>query len=254
MTAPDPPATGTLYVVATPIGNLDDLGQRAARILGEVDALACEDTRVTPRLLQHYGIERPRTVFSYHEHNEAQAGRRILGLLAQGLSVALCSDGGCPGISDPGYRIVREAVEGGHAVVPIPGPSAVHAALLASGLSTATYTFKGFPPRKSGARQRFLEAEAQAPHTLVIFESPHRTGKLLADALAVLGNREAAVCVELTKRFERVHRGGLADLAARYKDATVKGEVTVVIAGNNPKFLCGGAAGAPDDAPRANGE
>jgi 16S rRNA (cytidine1402-2'-O)-methyltransferase len=237
MTASDPPGGGTLYLVATPIGNLDDLSRRAARILGEVDALACEDTRVTPRLLEHYGIARPRTLFSYHEHNEEQAGRRILGLLAQGLSVAVCSDGGCPGISDPGYRIVRDAIEGGHAVVPIPGPSAVHAALLVSGLSTATYTFKGFPPRKSGARRRFLEADAQSPHTLVVFESPHRTGKLLADALEVLGNREAAVCAELTKRFERVHRGGLAELAARYRDTVVKGEVTVVIAGNNPKFL-----------------
>jgi 16S rRNA (cytidine1402-2'-O)-methyltransferase len=228
---------GTLYVVATPIGNLEDASYRAVRVLREVSALACEDTRMTRRLLDRYEIPVPRTTFSYHEHNEEVAGRRILGLLGEGVSVALCSDGGCPGVSDPGYRIIRDAREAGFPVEILPGPTAVTTALLASGLSTASFTFKGFPPRKSGARQRWLASEAEQPHTMIIYESPHRVGKLLADAYAVLGNRLAAVCVELTKKFERVERGGLQELSAAYCDRTVKGEVCVVIAGSNPKFL-----------------
>ncbi len=227
----------TLYLVATPIGNLEDLTHRAVRVLGEVSALACEDTRLTPRLLQHYGIARPRTLFSYHEHNEEQAGRRILGLLGDGVDVALCTDGGAPGISDPGFRAIIAAIGAGHAVVPLPGPSAIHTALLISGLPTSTYTFKGFPPRKSGARRRFIAAEAPAPHTLVFFESPYRVDKFLGDALAVLGDRRAALCIELTKRFERVERGFLAELAPCYNTAKIKGEVTIVIAGNHPKFM-----------------
>ena len=137
---------GTLYVVATPIGNLEDITHRAIRILGEVDALACEDTRMTRRVLDRYEIKRPRTMFSYHEHNEEYAGSRILGLLKEGLSVALCSDGGCPGVSDPGYRIIRDSQIAGYTVDVLPGPTAVTTALLASGLSTASFTFKGFPP------------------------------------------------------------------------------------------------------------
>lgn len=228
---------GTLYVVATPIGNLEDTSFRVVRVLGEVDALACEDTRMTRRLLDRYEISPPRTLFSYHEHNEEQAGRRILGLLAEGLSVGLCSDGGCPGISDPGYRIIRDARDAGHQVDILPGPTAVTTALLASGLSTSSFTFKGFPPRKSGARQRWLASDAEAPHTLVIYESPFRVGKLLLDAHTVLGNRLAAVCIELTKKFERVDRGYLVDLAAEYTDKTIKGEVCIVISGSNPKFV-----------------
>lgn len=228
---------GTLYVIATPIGNLEDITYRAVRVLGELDALACEDTRITPRLLERYGIERPRTMFSYHEHNEEMAGKRILGLLGEGLTVGLCSDGGCPGVSDPGYRIIRDAQEAGHTVEILPGPTAVTTALLASGLPASSFTFKGFPPRKSGARQRWLAADGEAPHTLVIYESPFRLGALLADAHAALGNRMAAVCFELTKKFERVERGALGDLAAAYAGKKVKGEICVVIAGSNPKFV-----------------
>lgn len=228
---------GTLYVIATPIGNLEDTSFRAVRVLGEVDALACEDTRMTRRLLDRYEIKGPRTTFSYHEHNEEQAGKRILGLLAEGLSVGLCSDGGCPGVSDPGYRIIRDAHEAGHLVEILPGPTAVTTALLASGLSTASFTFKGFPPRKSGARQRWFEADAAQPHTLIVYESPYRVGKCLADAHAVLGNRRAAVCLELTKKFERVERGALEDLAEKFSEIKVKGEICIVIAGSNPKFL-----------------
>jgi len=228
---------GRLRVIATPIGNLEDLSPRAKRGLAELDALACEDTRVTRRLFQRFELESPRTVFSYHEHNEDQAGKRIAGLLDEGLTVGVCSDGGYPGISDPGYRVLSAAVEAGHDIEVIPGPSAVPVALLLSGLPTSSYTFKGFAPRKSGQRQRFLSADAEAPHTLVLFESPFRIAKLLADALEVLGDREAAVCCELTKKFERADRGYLSDLLEQYTKRKVKGEITLVIAGNNQKFI-----------------
>lgn len=214
---------------------MEDISHRALRMLGEVDALACEDTRVTRKIFERYQIPSPRTIFAYHEHNEGGAGRRILGLLEEGLNVGLCSDGGCPGISDPGYRVIQAALQAGHALEVIPGPSAVHTALLLSGLSTSSYTFKGFPPRKPGPRKRFLEMDRDLPHTIVIFESPFRITALLDNALEVLGDRDAAVCLELTKTFERVHRGPLSTLAKAFPQAP-KGEITVVIAGNNPKF------------------
>jgi 16S rRNA (cytidine1402-2'-O)-methyltransferase len=227
---------GTLLVIGTPIGNLEDLTLRALRVLGEVDALACEDTRRTRRIFERHSVPSPRIIFSYHEHNEERAGRKIIELLGEGLSVGLCTNAGMPGISDPGYHAISQAVEAGFRVEVIPGPSAVETALAASGLPASSYVFKGFPPRKPGPRKRALEMERDLPHTLVLFESPHRVGKLLADALEVLGDRKAAVCVELTKMFEQVDRGYLSDLAARYADVEVKGEVTVVIAGNHPKF------------------
>ncbi len=227
---------GTLYVIATPIGNLEDMTLRAIRLLKEVDALVCEDTRMTRRVLDRYEIDRPRTMFSYHEHNEDRAGNRILGLLNEGCAVALCSDGGCPGVSDPGYRIIRDSIDGGHEVDVIPGATAVTTALLASGLSTASFTFKGFPPRKSGQRQRFLADDLDSPHTQIIYESPFRIGKLLADAFEVFGDRQAAVCIELTKKFQKVERGFLGDLARDFADRKVKGEICLVIAGNNVKF------------------
>lgn len=245
---------GTLYLLATPIGNLEDLSFRAARLLGEVEALACEDTRLTRRIFERYDIPSPRTIFSYHEHNEESAGRRILGLLENGASVAVCTDGGFPGISDPGYRLVVACRERGFRVEVVPGPSAALAALVASGLPTSSFTFKGFPPRKSGARRRFLEMDRDAPHTLVVFESPYRIGKLLDDAHAVLGNRLAAVCVELTKKFEEIHRGYLAELAEQFRERTIKGEVTAVIAGANPKFMQEDDPGGADGADGADGE
>ena len=228
---------GTLYVICTPIGNMEDLTFRAARILGEVGALACEDTRTTRRIFERHGIPSPPTVFSYHEHNEEQAGNRILGLLRDGCSVGLCSDGGAPGISDPGYRIIAACREENLPIDVLPGPSAVITALLLSGLSTASFTFKGFPPRKGGPRRRFLAMEKDLPHTLVIFESPFRVVKLLQDAHAVLGDRLAAAGAELTKKFERVHRGYLSALIVELQEKPLKGEWTVVIAGQNPKFL-----------------
>lgn len=226
-----PAGAGTLFVIATPIGNMEDITHRAVRVLGELDAIACEDTRITRRIFERYAIPSPRTIFSYHEHNEEGAGRRILGLLQEGLRVGLCSDAGQPGISDPGFRIIAAAHEHGHRVEVIPGPSAVTTALAVSGLPTSSFVFKGFPPRKSGPRRRFLELDREAPHTLVMYESPYRIGQLLQDALDVLGDRPAAVCVELTKKFERVHRGGLAALLPAFTGREVKGEITLVISG-----------------------
>lgn len=228
---------GTLWLVATPIGNLEDITHRAVRVLGEADVLACEDTRQTAKILERYAIPRPKSIVSYHEHNEERAGAQLLERLAEGQTVALCSDGGLPGISDPGYRIVAAAIEAGHTVEALPGPSAVQTALVVSGLPTSSYTFKGFPPRKSGQRVNFFREDADRPHTLVVFESPHRIGKMLADAHTALGDRQAAVCIELTKKFERVERGYLSDLAGRFAERTTKGEITVVLAGNHPKFI-----------------
>ncbi len=227
---------GKLYIIATPIGNLEDITFRAVRILGEVDALACEDTRRTRILYEKHGIKSPGIIFSYREQNEDRAGERIMGLLSNGLSVGLCSDAGYPGISDPGYRIISRAIDGGHTIEVIPGAGAVSPALLSSGLPSSSFTFKGFPPKKPGARKRFLAVEADAPHTLIFYESPFRVSKLLADAREVLGNRMAAVCVELTKQFERVHRGTLDELLLLFDTKAIKGEIVVVIAGSNPKF------------------
>jgi 16S rRNA (cytidine1402-2'-O)-methyltransferase len=227
---------GALYVVGTPIGNLDDVAPRALRVLSEVGALACEDTRRTWQLLSRYEIPRPRTVFSLHEHNEERAAERVLGLLREGVDVALCSDAGMPLVSDPGFLTVRRAAAAGFDVVTIPGPSAVLAALCVAGLPTSSFTFKGFAPRKPGPRRRFLEADAEQPHTLVVFESPHRIGALLRDALDVLGDREACVCTDLTKLHESAERGYLSALCERVSDGPARGEMTVVIAGSHAKF------------------
>ena len=225
-----------LYIVATPIGNLDDMTRRAVEVLRQADVIACEDTRRTRILLQHFEIPVPESFLSYREHNEERAGEHLMNLLAGGKTVALCTDGGYPGVSDPGYRLLRLAVERGVEFHVIPGASAVPVALLSSGLSTSSYTFKGYPPRRPGVLARFFDEEKDKPHTLVIFESPFRVGKTLEAALAVLGNREAAVCIELTKKFERVSRGYLGELVTQFVGQKIKGEVTIVIAGNNPKF------------------
>lgn len=228
---------GTLILIATPIGNLDDLTHRAQRMLAEVDALACEDTRQTRKLLDRYGIPKPKNLFAHHEHNEERSAKGILKLLDEGQTVGLVSDGGYPGISDPGYRIVSLAIEAGHTVDVLPGASAIPVALLLSGLPTSSYTFKGFPPRKTGQRRRFFAQEAELPHTLICFEAPNRIADTLADALEALGDRRAAVCLELTKLHQRVHRGYLADLQPLFTEEAPKGEATIVIAGNNRKFV-----------------
>ena len=237
---------GKLLVIATPIGNLEDLTLRALRELNSLDALACEDTRHTSILLKHHDIKRPPRVFSYHEHNERQAALSIKRLLDQDLTVGLVSDAGTPGISDPGYLAIREAIEGGHQVEVLPGASAATTALLLSGLPNSSFTSLGFPPRKTGKRCHFFEAEANSVHTMVMYEAPGRVSGLLEDAYKVLGNRHAAVCLELTKMFETISRGNLCDLIAEFHDAPPKGEVVVVIAGKNKKFI--------DESPEGNDE
>jgi 16S rRNA (cytidine1402-2'-O)-methyltransferase len=225
-----------LYIVATPIGNLEDVSFRALQKLREADVLACEDTRRTRRLLSRYEIPLPGDVISYREETEAKTGPKLLEYLKTDKTVVLCSDSGYPGISDPGYRIIRSCVKEGLDFEVVPGASAVPLALLYSGLPTSSYTFKGYPPRKTGARMRFFEEEKNTPHSLVVYESPMRIAKTLAAARDGLGDRMAAVCIELTKQFERVHRGYLDELAEEFEGKKVKGEVTLVVAGNNPKF------------------
>ena len=225
-----------LFVIATPIGNLADASPRMVETLKSLEALACEDTRHTGNLLKLLGIEKPQMLFSNHEYNERQTAARIVGLLDAGKDVGICRDAGYPLISDPGYPAVRAAIEAGHTIVPIPGASAIPLALIISGLPCSSYTFKGFAPKKPGARRTFLEMEKEVPHTLVFYESPFRIGKFLEEAYEVYGNRQAAVCLELTKQFERCSRGPLIDLVQEYKEKNVKGEAVIVIAGNNPKF------------------
>ena len=228
---------GSLSVIATPIGNLEDITLRALRVLGELDAVACEDTRRTRAIYEHYDLARPRSIFSYHSHNEAAAGARILALLARGAAVGLVSNAGYPCISDPGHLVVRQAIEAGHRVEVIPGASAVPNALIVSGLPTAAYLFLGFPPRKAGRLQTALAEAADREHTLVLFEAPGRVAALLAAAVAAFGDRLAAVCIELTKRFEQVHRGYLTDLIERIDQMDLRGEVCVVIAGNDRRLI-----------------
>ncbi len=218
-----------LYLVATPIGNLADITLRALETLREVDMIAAEDTRKTSILLNKYEISKPQ--ITYHEHNEPKAVQKILSLLAEGKSVAVVSEAGTPGISDPGYLIVREAVAAGFAITMIPGATAVTMAVVLSGLPAHSFTFRGFAPRKSGKRQNFMAVDAESPHTLVFYESPHRLLAFLQDALAVYGDRETAVCNELTKLYESVQRGTLSHLITHFQTNDPRGEYVVVIAG-----------------------
>ena len=225
-----------LHVVATPIGNLGDLSPRALAALKGAAAIACEDTRRTWQLLSHFGIPRPQDMYSYRQGNEERVSERVLADLAAGKEIVLCSDGGYPAVSDPGYRLIRACAQANVQYEVIPGASAVEVALLMSGLSTSSFTFRGFPPRGPGALRNWFAEDRDKEHTLICYESPFRIGATLAAALDALGDREAAVCIELTKMHERVSRGYLSDLAKEYADAKVKGEVALVIAGNNPKF------------------
>ena len=226
---PARPLEAALYLVATPIGNLADITLRALETLAAADILACEDTRVSRVLLERYGIRRRTT--AYHEHNAAEAGPKLVAALEEGKSVALISDAGTPLVSDPGYRLVGEALEKGIRVVPVPGPSAALAALTASGLPSDTFLFAGFLPVKAGQRQARLEELKAVPATLVFYESPRRLAEALAAMAQALGGaRAAAVGRELTKAFEEVRRGALADLAAHYAAAdTPKGEIVVCV-------------------------
>jgi 16S rRNA (cytidine1402-2'-O)-methyltransferase len=219
---------GTLYLVATPIGNLEDVTRRALRVLGEADVVACEDTRRTRSLLEHFGI-RARAV-SYHEHNERERAEELARSIEEGRTVALVSDAGTPGVNDPGYRLVRACVERGLSVVPVPGPTAFVAALTASGLPTDEFYFGGFLPARTHARREKLASVKQLRATLVFYETPHRLAHALADALEVLGEREAAVARELTKLHEEFARGRLSELAARFApEGAARGEMVLVI-------------------------
>ena len=231
---------GLLYVVATPIGNLEDMTYRAVRVLGEADVIACEDTRQTRKLLEHYGIQKP--TVSYHEHNEMERSAELTARMLAGAVVALVSDAGMPLVSDPGYRLVRAAVDNGIAVQPVPGASAALAALAGSGLPSDAFHFGGFLPHKPGQRIKALEALADEPATLIFYEAPHRIMESLEAVEKVLGARPVVVARELTKIHEEFLRGTAAEVRAQLaaRDG-VKGEITLLI---------GKAAGpAPDDTP-----
>jgi 16S rRNA (cytidine1402-2'-O)-methyltransferase len=218
-----------LHVVATPIGNLGDITLRALETLAGADVIACEDTRVTHKLLDRYGIARPQT--PYHEHNAAKARPMLLRRLAEGAAIALVSDAGTPLISDPGYKLVRAAQDAGHAVTALPGASAVMAALAVAGLPTDQFLFVGFLPPKEAARRTRIAELARIPATLVLFETGPRLAATLADLAAGLGGqREAALCRELTKLHEEIRRGELATLAASYAQDAPRGEIVVVVA------------------------
>lgn len=218
-----------LYVVATPIGNLEDMTFRAVRVLRESDVIACEDTRHTRKLLDHYGITT--ATLSYHEHNETERTKGILERLRAGQSVALVSDAGTPLISDPGYRVVSAAVQEGFPVVPVPGPSALVAALCASGLPTDSFRFCGFLPHKAGQRRKAIEAVAAETATLVFYEAPHRIVEAVEDLRAVLGNRPAVLAREITKVHEEFLRGPLEAVATvlKTRESASRGEFTIVI-------------------------
>jgi 16S rRNA (cytidine1402-2'-O)-methyltransferase len=218
---------GTLYFVATPIGNLGDITLRALETLRQVDSVVSEDTRKTGLLLKHFEISKPQ--ISCYEHNERLAVPRIIGLLEEGKSVAVVTSAGTPGISDPGFILLRQAVEAGIEVTAIPGPAAFVMALVLSGLAVHSFTFRGFPPHKGGQRRRFLEADKDSPYTLIYYESPFRLRRLLEEALAVFGDRPAAIAKELTKIHESVRRGTLSELLASLEEYP-KGEYVVLIA------------------------
>lgn len=220
--------SGTLYLVATPIGNLADITHRALQVLKDVDLIACEDTRHTHKLLQHYGIT-TKTI-SYHEHNEQQRTSHLIDLLKQGSDVAVVSDAGTPAISDPGFRLVRAAIENDLVVVPVPGPSALISALAAAGLPTDEFFFAGFLPPRTNARRTRLGELKTVPGTLIFYEAPHRLAGTLKDAYEILGEREAVVARELTKLHEEIKRGRLSELASFYVDEeNPRGEIVVLI-------------------------
>jgi 16S rRNA (cytidine1402-2'-O)-methyltransferase len=223
---------GTLFLVATPIGNLEDITLRALRVLREVSLIAAEDTRHTRKLLTHFKVSTPLT--SYHEHSGPARTDAVVAALATG-DVALVSDAGTPLLSDPGQALVRAALTAGHTVLPIPGPAAAIAALVASGLPTDQFTFLGFMPRKSSDRRALLARFAQAPETLIFYEAPHRLLACLDDLLAVLGDRQAALARELTKVHEEFRRGGVSTLRAGYERGEApRGEFTIIISGAQP--------------------
>lgn len=233
---------GVLYIVATPIGNLEDITYRAVRVLGEASVIACEDTRQTRKLLDHYGIRTP--LVSYHEHNEQQRARELVERMLGGASIALVTDAGTPLVSDPGYRIVTAAIAAGVRVEPIPGASALLSALAAGGLPTDAFQFAGFLPPKTAARRKALEALKAASSTLVFYEAPHRILETLADVADVMGARPVVVARELTKLHEEFLRGTAREVRATLETrSAVKGEITLLIGrGEAPAAADGDAA------------
>jgi 16S rRNA (cytidine1402-2'-O)-methyltransferase len=235
---------GTLYLIATPIGNLEDITHRAVRLLGEVDVIACEDTRHTKKLLNHYGIK-TRTI-SYHEHNERERSMELIERLKSGADVAVVSDAGTPGISDPGFRLARIAIDCEVQVVPVPGASALISALVASGLPTDEFFFGGFLPARSGARRARLAELRSLPATLIFYEGPHRIAATLKDAQEILGERQAVVARELTKMHEEIARGSLSELAKRFSSPeSARGEMVLII---DRTEMPGESSGNPSDA------
>jgi len=222
---------GTLYVVSTPIGNLADITMRALSTLREVDLIAAEDTRVTHHLLKHYGIDTPTT--PYHQHSLGRKAEKLIEMLNEGKNIALVSDAGTPGVSDPGHEIITAAIAQNISIVVIPGASAVITALVASGLTTQRFTFEGFPPRRAGERRAYFTALKDEPRTMVFYEAPHRVVNTLADMRTVWGERNIAVVREATKIFEEVVRGTMSDAVERFKQVAPRGEFTLVVEGSS---------------------
>jgi 16S rRNA (cytidine1402-2'-O)-methyltransferase len=233
------PGSGCLYIVATPIGNLEDITLRALRVLKEVDLIACEDTRHTQKLLNHYNIAK--TLVSYHEHNELTRSPELLIQLEQGAKIALVSDAGMPLVSDPGYRLVTLCVRHKIPVVPVPGPSAMLAALAAAGLPSEEFLFIGFLPQRSGERRRMLEHLRIEERTMIFYEAPHRVAESIADAQAILGDRPACIAREVTKLHEEFLRGKLSQLAESLADRPARGEITLVVGPPEPSASTGQA-------------
>lgn len=220
---------GTLYLCPTPLGNLEDMSFRAVRVLKEAAAVAAEDTRHTIKLLNHFDIHVP--LISYHEHNKAERGPEIVRRLLQGETIALVSDAGMPGISDPGVDLVRLAIEQNVPVVPLPGPNAALTALIASGLDTTLFTFVGFLPKTNKHRRELLAKLARHPYTLVFYESPHRLKATLEEIKSALGDRQAVAARELTKKFEEFVRGTLGSISLHFNEHQPRGEFTLIVAG-----------------------
>ena len=225
------PTEGILYIVSTPIGNLEDITLRALRVLKEVNLIAAEDTRHTRRLLTHYQIGTPTT--SYFEGNQIQKGEKLVARLKAGESIALVSDAGTPTISDPGYRLLAQCIEAGIPIIPIPGPSACIAAASVAGLPLHNFVFEGFLSPKSGRRKRQLTDLCDEKRTLIFYESPHRIISFLGDVLEVIGDRQVSVARELTKKFEEIFRGTVVEAIEKLQETTPRGEFTIVIGGSS---------------------
>ena len=219
-----------LYLVATPIGNLGDMTFRAVEVLRSVDLIASEDTRKTSILLRRYEITKPQVALNVV--NEKKVTPKLIAMLIEGKNIALVTSAGTPGISDPGYLLLHEAIRNDLSATIIPGPTAAIMALLLSDLPPHSFTFRGFPPHKEGPRKRFLQVDADSPHTLIFYESPYRLQTFLQNALEVFGDRRIAIANDLTKKFETVYRGSISEMIEKFKDEKIRGEYCVVIAGN----------------------